>query len=153
MNTEATRGTWLGFELGGQRYAVPLAAVREIIRAEPATPVPGAPADVLGIINLRGSIVTILDGCARLGLAATPGSPEPRLVIFHDEAENIGMRIDALQDVLELDTRDLMPPPHGHPARSDDPVVGTLYRDGGFIALLDARRLCRPPTPAAEASA
>lgn len=144
--------TWLGFELSGQQYAVPLADVREIIRPEAPTPVPGAPADVLGIINLRGSIVTVLDGCIRLGLASSANGPCQRLVIFHDEQEAIGMRIDALHDVLDLDTRELMPAPPGRAMRSNDPVLGVLHRDDGFIALLETRKLCRLDAAAGEAS-
>ncbi|HLI18289.1 MAG TPA: chemotaxis protein CheW [Rhodanobacteraceae bacterium] len=151
-DTVADVRTWLGFELSGQQYAVPLADVREILRAETPTPVPGAPDDVLGIINLRGSIVTVLDGCARLGLAAADAGPNQRLVIFHDEQESIGMRIDALQDVLDLDTRELMPAPPGRAARDDDPVMGVLHRGDGFIALLETRKLCRLQTSANEAS-
>lgn len=144
--------SWLGFELAGQHYGVSLADVREILRHEPPTQVPGAPADVLGIISLRGSIVTILDGCTRLGLHTPAAGPDQRLLIFHDDAETIGMRIDALQEVLDLDTRELMPPPPGRATRADDPVLGTLYRDGGFIALLDTRKLCRVPSTGAGGS-
>lgn len=145
-NAVAATSTWLGFELAGQNYAVPLADVHEIIRPEPPTPVPGAPADVLGIINLRGSIVTVLDGCRRLGLKADTdaAATNPRLVIFDDASGNIGMRIDALQDVLELDTRELLPPLPGRAVRADDPVLGSLYHGNGFIALLDTAKLCRP---------
>ena len=145
-NVAAVTSTWLGFELAGQNYAVPLADVHEIIRPEPPTPVPGAPTDVLGIINLRGSIVTVLDGCRRLGLraAAAGENADQRLVIFHDESGSIGMRIDALQDVLELDTREMLPPLPGHAVRVDDPVLGSLYHGNGFIALLDTAKLCRP---------
>ncbi|HET7266981.1 MAG TPA: chemotaxis protein CheW [Rhodanobacteraceae bacterium] len=152
-DTVPSTSTWLGFELAGQHYAVPLADVREIMHPEPPAPVPGAPTDVLGIINLRGSIVTVLDGCIRLGLAANGDGPDQRLVIFQDELETVGMRIDALHDVLELDTRELMPSPPGRVARADDPVLGALYREGTFIALLDTRKLCRPRTTTMEASA
>lgn len=151
MSPDTTPGTstWLGFELAGQHYAVPLADVREIMRPAPPTPVPGAPVDVLGIINLRGNIVTVLDGCRRLGLTDTGAevSPDQRLVIFHDNGESIGIRVDALQDVLELDARKLMPPLSGRAARTGDPVLGVLYRDNGFLALLDTVKLCRPHGP------
>lgn len=155
MNPESVPGTstWLGFELAGQHYAVPLADVREIMHPGSPAPVPGAPSEVLGIINLRGNIVTVLDGCTRLGLSAGGNGPDQRLVIFQDELETVGMRIDALHDVLELDTRELMPPPPGRAARDDDPVLGALYRDGGFIALLDTRKLCQPRTSTTRASA
>lgn len=136
-------GTWLGFELAGERYAVPLASVREVVRAEPPTPVPGAPSDVLGIISLRGSIVTVLDGCRRLGLSAPREARDERFVIFHEAEETVGVRIDALDEVLEFEDPELLPVPPGRAARSDDPVLGALSYGGGFIALLDVRRFCR----------
>lgn len=151
-NTTAT-GSWLAFELAGESYAVPLDDVREIVRPDTPTPVPGAPAEVLGIISLRGSIVTVLDGCRRLGLGGGNRGPDQRLVILRDGEENVGVRIDALRDVLDLDTSDLMPPPAGAAGGHHDPVLGVLYRDHGFITLLDAGKLCRADEPAAEASA
>lgn len=152
-NTNIATDTWLGFELAGQSYAVPLARVQEIIRPEPETPVPGAPTDVAGIINLRGNIVTVLDGRRRLGLDAGGATEAPgqRLVIFRNTSGDVGMRIDVLRDVLELDTRDMLPPlPGGTARRSNDPVVGTLYVEDRFIALLDPSRLCDAGDGAAQ---
>lgn len=152
MNADGANatGSWLGFELAGQDYAVPLGDVREIVRPEAPTPVPGAPAGVLGIISLRGSIVTVLDGCRRLGLDAGNAGPDQRLVIFQGEEENVAMRIDALRDVLDLDTTELMPPPPSPATRNNDPVLGVLYRGEDFITLLDAGKLCRANQPAME---
>jgi purine-binding chemotaxis protein CheW len=152
MNADgaSATGSWLGFELAGQDYAVPLGDVREIVRPETPTPVPGAPAEVLGIISLRGSIVTVLDGCRRLGLEAGNARPDQRLVIFQGAEENVAMRIDALRDVLDLDTAELMPAPPAPVGRNNDPVLGVLYRGDGFITLLDAGKLCRANEPAME---
>ena len=147
---ESATGSWLGFELAGQDYAVPLGDVQEIVRPETPTPVPGAPADVLGIISLRGSIVTVLDGCRRLGLDAVNAGPGQRLVIFRGRDENVAMRIDALREVLDLDTAELTPPPPSPAVRNNDPVLGVLYRGGGFITLLDAGKLCRANESAME---
>lgn len=146
-------GRWLGFELAGQDYAVPLADVREILRPEPPTPVPGAPADVLGIISVRGSIITVLDGRRRLGLEAGSVGADPRLLVVQCPDEQVAVRIDALRDVLDLDACELLPaPPRPPAARNHDPVLGVLHRDGGFTTLLDAGKLCRASEPATEAS-
>lgn len=152
MNADGERatGSWLGFELAGQDYAVPLGEVREIIRPDTTTPVPGAPAGVLGIISLRGSIITVLDGCRRLGLDAGNSGADQRLVIFQGAEENVAVRIDALRDVLDLDTAQLMPPPPSPTVRNNDPVLGVLRRGDGFITLLDAGKLCRANEPAME---
>jgi purine-binding chemotaxis protein CheW len=155
MNEDRANGTgaWLAFEVAGQAYAVPLAEVHEIIRPETPAPVPGAPTDVLGIISLRGSIVTVLDGCRRLGLDGGGRGPDERLLVFRGADENVGLRIDALRDVMDLDLAELMPRPPGAASRDDDPVLGVPDCGDEFVTLLDADKLCRPHQPAMEASA
>lgn len=144
-DTPESTGTWLAFELAGQRYAVPLAKVREVIRAEEPTPVPGAPSGVLGIVNLRGTIVTVYDGCRRLGLASKSTTPmdSERIVIFEFGEEIVGVRVDAMGDVLDLAEAEVMPPPPGRAVRADDPVEGVVPFGEGFVALLDVPQLCR----------
>ncbi|MET0254768.1 MAG: chemotaxis protein CheW [Luteibacter sp.] len=140
------RGAWLGFSLKGQRYAVALASVREVIRPGDITPVPGGPEDVLGIVNLRGQIVPVLDGRRRFGLdgAIEPGSEDAqRVIVFDDAGTVVGMRIDVIGDMLQFDASDVDPPPPGRASRRDDPVTGVITRDDGFIALVDVARLCR----------
>ena len=140
------RGAWLGFSLKGQRYAVSLASVREVIRPGGITPVPGAPEDVLGIVNLRGQIVPVLDGRRRFGLdvANEADDEEARRVIVFDEGGTVvGMRIDVIGEMLTFDPEDVAPPPPGRAVRRDDPVSGVVTRDDGFIALVDVQKLCR----------
>ncbi|KAF1005556.1 MAG: Chemotaxis protein CheW [Luteibacter sp.] len=140
------RSTWLGFSLKGQRYAVSLAAVREVIRPGDITPVPGAPHDVLGIVNLRGQIVPVLDGRRRFGLEGQVDEQHAdgqRVIVFDDAGSVVGMRIDLIGDMLQLDTSEVSPPPPGRAERRDDPVSGVVTRDDGFIALVDVPRLCR----------
>lgn len=144
-DTPDTAGAWLAFDLADQPYAVPLARVQEVIRAEVPTPVPGAPADVLGIVNLRGSIVTVYDGNRRLGLSRRNhrNPDDERIVIFDFGDEIIGVRVDAMGDVLDLAEAEVMPPPPGRATRADDPVEGVVPFNGGFVALLDVPQFCR----------
>ena len=138
---------WLSFRIGGQLYAAPLGQVSEVIRDGEITPVPGAARDLLGIRHLRGRIVPVLDGRLRLGL---PGD-EPRdamqvrLVMLAHGAHLVGLRVDAIGDLVSCAGADIAPPPPGGAARQDDPVHGVLPWQGGFVALLDVRRLCRLP--------
>ncbi|TCV94177.1 purine-binding chemotaxis protein CheW [Luteibacter rhizovicinus] len=140
------QGAWLGFVLKEQHYAVTLASVREVIRCGDVTPVPGAPDDVLGIVNLRGQIVPVLDGRRRFGLAgcvAPDREDAQRVVVFDDEGSIVGMRIDAIGDMLDFNASDIAVPPPGRASRRDDPVSGVVTRHDGFIALVDVQRLCR----------
>lgn len=138
---------WLSFRIGAQLYAAPLGQVSEVIRDGEITPVPGAANDLLGIRHLRGRIVPVLDGRQRLGLA--DGEPcdqaQVRLVMLAHGAHLVGLRVDAIGDLVSSADADIAPPPPGGAARQDDPVHGVLPWQGSFVALLDVRRLCRLP--------
>jgi purine-binding chemotaxis protein CheW len=148
--TPPADGRWLVFHLAGQRYAAPLASVGEVIRDGEVTPVPGAAPDLLGIRHLRGRIVPVLDGARRFGLASTGVDGEQaRIVVLVHDGHRVGLRVDAVGELLAVDGAAVSPPPAGRPARGDDPVEGVLALREGFVALLDVRRLCRLPAVAA----
>jgi purine-binding chemotaxis protein CheW len=146
-HADANAASWLSFQMAGQHYAAPLAQVSEVLRDGEFTPVPGAAADLLGICHLRGRIVPLLDGRLRLGLPAEPpADPEQvRIVMMIHDGHLVGLRVDAIGDLLTPASSDIAAPPQGAAARQDDPVAGVLPWQGGFIALLDVRRLCRLP--------
>jgi purine-binding chemotaxis protein CheW len=146
IRSSRDESAWLGFVLAGQRYAVTLQAVREVIRGGDVTPVPGAPRDVLGVVNLRGQIVAVLDGRRRFGLddaAEGEFADSGRIIVLENDGGVVGMRIDAIGDMLQLDVADVALPPPGRAVRRDDPVSGVVTRDDGFVALVDVQRLCR----------
>lgn len=136
---------WLSFRIGEQLYAAPLVEVSEVIRDGDITPVPGAAADLLGVRHLRGRIVPVLDGRRRLGLPALPAADPvtQRIVMLTHAGQLVGVLVDAVGELLCSDGIDIAPPPPGRASRSDDPVSGILSWQGGFVALLDVRRLCR----------
>lgn len=137
---------WLTFQLDGQAYAAPLGEVSEVIRMGAVTPVPGAAPDLLGVRHLRGRVVPVLDGRRRLGLPPCEGEGEGvRVVMLAHGGHLVGLRVDAVGELLLPDTAAVAPPPPGRAARADDPVTGVLPWKGGFVALLDVRRLCRLP--------
>jgi purine-binding chemotaxis protein CheW len=137
---------WLTFQLDGQAYAAPLAQVSEVIRIGEVTPVPGAAADLLGVRHLRGRVVPVLDGRRRLGLPPHDGDDDSvRVVMLSHAGHVVGLRVDAVGELLLPGAEAAAPPPPGRATRADDPVTGVLPWKGGFVALLDVRRLCRLP--------
>ncbi|HJW04940.1 MAG TPA: chemotaxis protein CheW [Rhodanobacter sp.] len=136
---------WLSFRIGAQLYAAPLDEVSEVIRDGELTPVPGAAPDLLGVRHLRGRIVPVMDGRLRLGLPALPAANpvSVRVVLLSQAGQRVGLRVDAVGELLCSDGIDVAPPPPGRASRDDDPVSGVLAWQGGFVALLDVRRLCR----------
>lgn len=142
---EATAQSWLTFQLAGQHYAAPLAQVGEVLRDSEITPVPGAAPDLLGIRHLRGRIVPVMDGRRRLDLPEQPAA-EPagvRVVVLHADGQLIGLRVDAIGDLIHPDAQAIEPPPAGRAARADEAVSGVVPSAQGFVALLDIARLCR----------
>ena len=84
------------FELDGSPYALPVECVREIVRLRPITPVPRVPADVRGVISLRGEIVQVIDLRRRLGCAPDrPGAPSRIVVVHGDDGRVAGLLVDA----------------------------------------------------------
>ncbi|MBB5359934.1 purine-binding chemotaxis protein CheW [Rhodanobacter sp. ANJX3] len=139
------RQPWLAFQLAGQHYAAPLSHVSEVIHDHAPTPVPGAADDLLGICQLRGNIVPLIDGRRRLGLdAAPPGDVESvRIVVFAYEGHRVGLRVDAVGDILRPTAEAIDAPPPNRSKHDDDPVQAVLAWQGHFVALLDVPRLCR----------
>ncbi len=135
---------WLSFHIGAQLYAAPLAAVNEVIRDGDITPVPGSASDVLGVRHLRGRIVPVLDGCRRMGVPPPPTDPaRTRIIMLMHAGQLVGLRVNAVGELLCADGIEIEPPPPGRASRRDDPVTGVLSWQGGFVALLDVCRLCR----------
>ncbi|GAB3789637.1 chemotaxis protein CheW [Dyella agri] len=136
---------WLSFRIGTQLYAARLADVSEVIRDDELTPVPGAAHDLLGVRHLRGRIVPVMDGRRRLGLPAQPVA-DPlavRIVMLAHAGRPLGLKVDAVGELLCSDGLEIAPPPPGRASRDDDPVSGVLPWREGFVALLDAGRLYR----------
>jgi purine-binding chemotaxis protein CheW len=90
------------FRLAQSNYALEIAAVREIIRPQPVTVVPQAPPFVMGVINLRSSIVPVVDLRRRCGLPAADVTRESRVVVVHVEGQSVGLHVDAVSEVTTL---------------------------------------------------
>jgi purine-binding chemotaxis protein CheW len=91
---QPTHLEFLIFDLEGVRYGLPVADVREIVRAVLPVPLPGAPGVVEGVINLRGSVVPVLDLRQRLRLPTRPVEPTDHLVITRATGRLVALRVD-----------------------------------------------------------
>ncbi|MEW5833575.1 MAG: chemotaxis protein CheW [Pseudomonadota bacterium] len=146
-SVEATAQSWLVFALAGQQYAAPLTRVGEVLRDGELTPVPGAAPDLLGIRHLRGQIVPVMDGRCRLDLPRQPAADPARVrvVMLQVAGQTVGLRVDAIGELIHPTPDAIEPPPAGRAPRPDDPVKGVVPVAGGFVALLDIAKLCRAP--------
>lgn len=90
------------FRLAQSSYAIEIAAVREIIRPQPVTVVPQAPACVVGVINLRSSVVPVLDLRKRCGLPSAEQTGESRVVVVQVDDQSVGLQVDAVSEVITV---------------------------------------------------
>jgi purine-binding chemotaxis protein CheW len=134
--------------LAGREYALPLDRVVEVVRIAALAPVPDAPAFVLGLLNLRGRVVPVMDLRLRLGLqAAEPGLSTP-ICVFEAAGRAFGLIADRVTGVRRLSA----PVERLEVVADDSAVAGVTEIDGRLVSLLDPERLARavPPAPAGE---
>lgn len=123
--------------LGGETYALPGAAVREVMRYRSPLPVPGAPPSLPGIIGQRGAVVPVADLRPLLQLAAPPPGKATRLVVAQHDDVTLALVADAVFDLVELPELALEPLPVGlEPARARL-LRATARHEGSMLALID----------------
>jgi len=101
----------LAFRVGEDEYSVEITAVREIRSWSAATPLPHTPDYMCGVINLRGTILPILDLSRRLGLGPRAGGARDVIVVLQLAGRSIGLHVAAVSDILSLPASALEPPP------------------------------------------
>lgn len=99
------------FGLGSEEFGVDIMCVQEIIRIPPITRVPKAPEYVEGVINLRGNVIPVVSLRTRFGLERVEESDLSRIIVLQVQNKVFGIRVDAVTEVLRLDTESIEPPP------------------------------------------
>lgn len=101
------------FKLGKEEYAVPITNVQEIIMVCPSTKLPKTPPFMEGVINLRGRIIPVLDGRKKFNLDVISdcNKIDERIIVLDVEQEIVGLIVDAVSEVIHLQTTDIDPPP------------------------------------------
>lgn len=127
----------VSFRVGGQDFCVDIMAVREIRGWTPATVLPHAPPFILGVINLRGAVVPIMDLAARMGL--DPITPDDRHVIVICVVENqtVGFLVDSVSDILSVDRKVVQPTPSVSSDLTRAFIEGVIAIDQRMLRLID----------------
>lgn len=101
----------ISFEIGGQEFCIDIRSVREIRGWTPATQMPHTPGYVLGVINLRGAVMPVIDLRRRLGLGVTEVSSRHVIVVIQHGAQLAGVLVDGVQETFQVDASVLQEPP------------------------------------------
>lgn len=139
--------SFLVFSLGPEWYAVDLAHVRKVLRPGPLARVPGASAEVLGLMNCRGEVLCVLDLRKILGIAAVPGGAAEEgkfVVILHYGGKDAGFPVDGVDDVWEMPASAVLPTLESLEPSRAKLFEGTVARDGRFVGVLSASMCLNP---------
>ena len=140
---EQERVSYLGFHLGGEIYGLPLERLREVARVSHLRRVPGAPAGVAGLVNLRGEILCALDVRAILGMPAAPTTETPFIVALRGSGDPIGLIVDSIADIYAVAPSEIdLPPTTWSPERTAY-FVGTARVAAGLMGILDLARVTK----------
>lgn len=137
----ANQGQYLTFYLAGEEYAISILRVKEIIEYGTLTKVPATPASVRGVINLRGSVVPVVDLAVKFGLAGSPVTKRTCIVIVEVDLDGeqvvMGVVADAVSEVMELLPEDIVAPPAFGTRVRVDYLQGMGKIGKKFILILD----------------
>ncbi|QLF69337.1 chemotaxis protein CheW [Peteryoungia desertarenae] len=127
----------IAFRIGDQEFCVNIMSVREIRGWTPATPLPHAPSYVMGVINLRGAVLPIVDLSSRLGMK--PANPSERHVIIVAQVRSkvIGLLVEAVSDILTVTDENIQPTPEVSSDLERQYARGILAIDKRMICLVE----------------
>jgi purine-binding chemotaxis protein CheW len=129
------------FVLMDETYGINVMKVQEVLRVTEIAPVPGAPAYVLGIINLRGNVVTVIDTRTRFGLPPTETDDSSRIIVIESEKQVVGILVDAVAEVVELYENEIDVAPNVGTEDSSRYIQGVATREEGLLILVDLNKL------------
>ena len=148
MTTGAAEGTasdpviqLVTFNLEDETYGINVMLVQEVLRVSEIAPVPGAPPYVLGIINLRGNVVTVIDTRSRFGLQPGEITDSTRIVIIESDKQVVGILVDSVAEVVELNTSDIDSAPNVGNEESSRYIQGVATKDDTLLIVVDLNKL------------
>lgn len=126
----------ISFEIAGQGFCIDIRSVREIRGWTPVTPMPHTPAYVLGVINLRGAVMAVMDLRRRLGLGDTEASSRHVFVVVEHGARTAGLLVDAVRETFVVEASQMQPPPVADAFEGEALVDGVLALEGRMLSRL-----------------
>ncbi|NQZ53420.1 MAG: purine-binding chemotaxis protein CheW [Piscirickettsiaceae bacterium] len=128
---------WVTFHLDSEVYGINVMQVQEVLRITEIAPVPGAPNYVLGIINLRGNVVTVIDTRRRFGLISKEPNESARIIVVEVNDNVLGMLVDSVAEVVYLHQSEIETAPSVSSNDGSRFIQGVHSRDDNLLILVD----------------
>ena len=132
---------WVTFRLADEIYGINVMQVQEVLRLTEIAPVPGAPSCVLGIINLRGNVVTVVDARELFGLMRNENTDQTRIMIVEINKLIVGLLVDSVAEVVNIQNSDIDSAPSIGNEESSRYIQGVYSKSGEILILVDLNRL------------
>jgi len=135
----------VGFIIGSEELAVPILNIQEIIKPIECTKVPSVPDYVLGVFNLRGSILPLIDLRRKFGLPPAPQTEDTRFIVIKTENNEAGFVIDRLTKAIRINQSDIETPPETFAKEEevDNLIFGIGKMDDSIITILNVNALLK----------
>ncbi|WP_337266973.1 chemotaxis protein CheW [Oryzifoliimicrobium ureilyticus] len=140
MSTITQNGATLeivSFHLGEQEFCIDIMAIREIRGWAPVTPMPHTPPYVLGLINLRGAVIPVIDMACRLGMRMTEPSERAAIIVTDIRGKLVGLLVEQVSDMMTITNEDLQPPPDIIPEAQRSFCRGIVAREKAMVCFLN----------------
>jgi len=131
------------FELNNETYGINVMQVQEVLREIEVAPVPGAPNYVIGIINLRGNVVSVIDARTRFGLASIERTGMSRIIVIEAHKQIIGVLVDSVAEVVDVKLDEIETAPNVGNDESSRYIDGVVSWRDKLLILVDLNKLLR----------
>ena len=132
---------YVTFRLDNETYGINVMQIQEVLRYTEIAPVPGAPDYVLGIINLRGNVVTVIDTRQRFGLSESDISDHTRIVVLEIDGQVVGVLVDSVAEVVYLKQSEVETAPNVGNEESARFIQGVCNKNGELIILVEFEKM------------
>jgi len=136
---------WGTFRLSDEIYGINVMQIREVLRYTEITPVPGAPYFVLGIINLRGNVVTVIDTRKRFGLPPGGVNNQTRIMIVEVQGQVLGLMVDSVAEVIYLKQSEVEMTPNVSNDETSKFIQGVCNKNDELLILVDLEKMIEMP--------
>ncbi len=132
-----TEVEFVTFFTGGQSFSIDITQVREIRRWTSATPLPHAPKEVLGVLNLRGSVIPIYDLAVRFGLEPTKDNGRAVVVIAAHGNQTVGLLVEAVSEILSVEADRIQEVPNLRSEATRQNITGVILLGDSMTRVID----------------
>ncbi|MBN2160607.1 MAG: purine-binding chemotaxis protein CheW [Spirochaetes bacterium] len=129
------------FKIANEEYGIDILQVQEILKLPKVTKLPKSRPYIMGVMDLRGKVLPIVDLSKRFGIETNRGIESSRAIVVNISGKRVGLGIDSVSHVIKVNSNDIEPPPPVVRGISGKYIVGIAKMEDGFVVVLDINQM------------